>query len=80
MHDGAVNVDDDVGSAAADVYQDTADFPLVAAEHRVGACERLQDDLLDAAAIQSFIHEGTVYAVEPVEVPGGGPIAAVYRY
>jgi hypothetical protein len=38
------------------------------------------EDLLDAAAIQSFIHESTVYAVEPVEVPGGGPIAAVYRY
>ncbi len=38
------------------------------------------EDLLDAAAIQCYLHEGTVYAVEPSAVPGGGTIAAVYRY
>ncbi len=37
-------------------------------------------DLLDAAAVQCYLHEGSVYAVEPSEVPGGGTIAAVYRY
>jgi hypothetical protein len=37
-------------------------------------------DLLNLAAIQTFANGGTVYAVEPAEVPGGGPLAAVFRY
>lgn len=37
-------------------------------------------DLLDVAAIQTFIHGGTVYAVAPDDVPGGAPLAAVLRY
>ena len=37
-------------------------------------------DLLNLAAIQTFITGGSVYAVAPDEVPGGGNVAAVFRY
>ena len=38
------------------------------------------EDLLNAAAIQTIFHGGTVYAVEPGEVPDDTPVAAVFRY
>jgi hypothetical protein len=38
------------------------------------------DDLLDVAAFQSILNGGTVYAVEPEQVPGHAPLAAVFRY
>ncbi len=38
------------------------------------------EDLLDMAAVQTFLKGGTVYAVEPDEVPDGGPSAALFRY
>jgi Bacterial archaeo-eukaryotic release factor family 3 len=38
------------------------------------------DDLLDITATQTLLHGGSVYAVEQVEVPGGGLLAAVFRY
>jgi hypothetical protein len=38
------------------------------------------DDLLDLAAVQTYINSGTVYAVDPSEVPGGGAVAAIMRY
>jgi hypothetical protein len=38
------------------------------------------EDLLNAAAIQTIFHGGTVYAVEPEKVPDNTPIAAVFRY
>ena len=38
------------------------------------------EDLLNIAAIQTFLNSGTVYAVEPDAVPGQGPVAAVFRY
>ncbi len=37
-------------------------------------------DLLDFAAIQAFSSGADVYAMEPSKVPGGGPVAAVFRY
>ncbi|MFO7917405.1 MAG: hypothetical protein R6V13_04955 [Anaerolineae bacterium] len=37
-------------------------------------------DLLDLAAIQSILNGGTVYAVEPEQVPNHAPLAAVFRY
>lgn len=37
-------------------------------------------DLLNLAAIHTFLHGGSVYAVEPSDVPGGGLAAAVFRY
>jgi len=38
------------------------------------------EDLLDLAAVQTFLNSGTVYAVAPDEVPGGGPLAALLRW
>ena len=38
------------------------------------------EDLLDFAAIHTLFNGGTVYAVDPDEVPGGTPLAAVFRY
>jgi hypothetical protein len=38
------------------------------------------EDLLDLAAIQTILKGGTVYAVEPGQVPDDAPLAAVFRY
>jgi len=38
------------------------------------------EDLLDLAAVHTFLNSGTVYAVDPSEVPGQGEVAAVFRY
>jgi hypothetical protein len=38
------------------------------------------EDLLDFAALHTFLNSGTVYAVKPDAVPDGTPVAAVYRY
>ncbi len=37
-------------------------------------------DLLDLAAIQTILNSGTVYAVEPEQVPDQMPLAAILRY
>jgi hypothetical protein len=38
------------------------------------------DDLLDFAALHTFLNSGTVYAVSPDNVPDNAPLAAVLRY
>ena len=38
------------------------------------------NDLLDLAAIQTILNGGSVFAVEKELVPGGGPLAAIFRY
>ncbi|HEX6203844.1 MAG TPA: hypothetical protein VF100_12640, partial [Thermoanaerobaculia bacterium] len=38
------------------------------------------EDLLDRAAVHTFVNRGTVYSVTPEEVPAGGPLAAIFRY
>ncbi|OGP88367.1 MAG: hypothetical protein A2156_05175 [Deltaproteobacteria bacterium RBG_16_48_10] len=38
------------------------------------------EDLLDFAAVHTFLNGGTVYAVKPAGVPGEGSLAAVFRY
>jgi release factor family 3 len=38
------------------------------------------EDLLDLAAVQTFLNSGTVYAVPQQEVPGGQAMAAIFRY
>jgi hypothetical protein len=38
------------------------------------------EDLLDTAAANTVMNSGTVYAVNPDEVPGDGLVAAIYRY
>jgi hypothetical protein len=37
-------------------------------------------DLLELAALQTLANGGTVYAVDALDVPGGGPLAALFRY
>jgi hypothetical protein len=37
-------------------------------------------DLLDYAAVQVLLNGGTVYALDQEEIPGGGTVAAVFRY
>lgn len=38
------------------------------------------EDLLDFIAVQTILNGGTVYAVEPGEVPENAPLAAIFRY
>ncbi|MBN1278128.1 MAG: hypothetical protein JXA35_11630 [Deltaproteobacteria bacterium] len=38
------------------------------------------EDLLDFAAIQTFLNRGKVYAVDPEEIPDEAQIAAIFRY
>jgi release factor family 3 len=38
------------------------------------------EDLIDRAAVQTFLNGGTVYAVEQQEVPEGYAVAAIFRY
>lgn len=38
------------------------------------------EDLLDFAAVQTLAYGGTVYALDPAEMPAESPIAAVYRF
>lgn len=38
------------------------------------------EDLLDATAIQTLLNRGTVYALEPEQVPHHAPVAAIFRY
>ncbi|MGG6293352.1 hypothetical protein ACQ4M4_02920 [Leptolyngbya sp. AN02str] len=38
------------------------------------------EDLLNAAAIQTLLNSGTVYALEPGQVPDDAPVAAIFRY
>ncbi len=37
-------------------------------------------DLLDLIAVETLLRQGTVYAVPPDRVPGGGDLAAVFRH
>ncbi|HEY9800213.1 MAG TPA: hypothetical protein V6D25_07630 [Leptolyngbyaceae cyanobacterium] len=37
-------------------------------------------DILDLAAIHTLLNGGTVYAVEPEQMPDGKPVAAIFRY
>jgi hypothetical protein len=47
---------------------------------RHGQAEPGDQDLGDFAAIQTLLHGGSVYAVAPADVPGQGPLAALFRY
>ena len=37
-------------------------------------------DLLDFAAIQTYLHNGTVFVADPSEIPGNKPVSAIFRY
>jgi hypothetical protein len=38
------------------------------------------DDLLDLAAVQTWLNRGTVYATRPNALPDQASVAAVFRY
>jgi hypothetical protein len=38
------------------------------------------EDLMDLAAVHTFLNGGKVYAVKPDHVPGDAPLAAVFRF
>jgi hypothetical protein len=38
------------------------------------------EDLLDFATVQTFLHDGVVYTIDPDRVPGEAEVAALYRY
>jgi hypothetical protein len=38
----------------------------------------VDEELLNRAAVDVITHGGTVFAVPAGEVPGGGPLAAIY--
>jgi hypothetical protein len=53
------------------------------AAHRVHQHKRPaggDEDLINAAAVQTVLHAGDVHVLEDAEVPGGRPMAAVMRY
>ncbi|MGD9405867.1 MAG: hypothetical protein PVH95_12020, partial [Anaerolineae bacterium] len=37
-------------------------------------------DLLDSVAVQTLLNGGTVYAVEPLQMPSEASVAALFRY
>jgi len=46
-----------------------------------GAERNGHQDLLDLAAVETLLHGGAVFSVEPAKVPAGGqPLAAIFRY
>lgn len=55
-------------------HPDTGDVEL----H--GDCQAGDEDLLDLAAVETLAHRGTVYAVATDQVPGGTPVAAMFRW
>lgn len=38
------------------------------------------EDLIDRAAVETFLHGGTIFAVEQQDVPEGRAVAAIYRW
>ncbi|MGO9568381.1 MAG: hypothetical protein ACLP5H_12640 [Desulfomonilaceae bacterium] len=54
--------------------------PDTDAVHLHDKAEPGDEDLLDLAAIQTFLNGGTVYAVEPENVPDDRYLAAIFRY
>lgn len=37
-------------------------------------------DLLDFAAMETYLHNGTVFVADPAEIPGRKPVSAIFRY
>ncbi len=61
--------------------QQWGDFnPETGEVHRHEQAEPGDQDLLDLAAFYTVLNSGTVYAVEPEQVPDNAPLAAVFRY
>jgi hypothetical protein len=50
------------------------------AVHRHEEPQPTDEDLLDLAAVQTFLNSGTVYVLDPSQLPDEAPLAAVFRY
>jgi hypothetical protein len=62
-------------------HQQWGSFDPATHRVRISRKKRLGDeDLLDLAALQTFLQGGSVYTVPPEELPGGKLLAAVFRY
>lgn len=56
-------------------------FDLQTAQVQVHPARQISDqDLLDAAAVQTILNRGTVYAFQPEEMPLDSPVGAIFRY
>jgi hypothetical protein len=61
--------------------QEWGNFDPQANELKIHAdAEPGDEDLLNSAAIQTLLNGGSVYAVEPDQVPDQALLAAVFRY
>jgi hypothetical protein len=65
---------------AADVQQWGTFDPSRLTLRQHAEAEPGDDDLLDLAAVQTLLQGGVVYEGAPQDVPGDGPVAALYRY
>ena len=43
-------------------------------------CQPGDQDLLDLAAVHTFLNHGAVYVIPPEEMPADAPVAAIFRY
>jgi hypothetical protein len=75
-YDGRV----DLLFAAVGIHQWGTYDPETLTVHLHKEAEPGDEDLLDFAAIHTFLNGGTVYAVEPEKVPDEAPLAALFRY
>jgi len=64
-----------LGASEWGSYDRSTDSVEVDAERRPG-----DEPLLEIAAVQTVLHDGTVYAVDRSEVPTGSEAAAIFRY
>jgi len=64
-----------VGKQVWGVFDPEANSVQIHTQHEAG-----DEDLLDLAALHTLSNGGTIYAVEPEEVPENNLIAAIFRY
>jgi len=91
---GAGRASDQVGDVVAAAHQSRVDTLFVPADAQTWGTFDLQtftaqpeeqpgpgrDDLLDLAAVQTYLHGGTVFVVDRADMPADTLIAAVFRY
>lgn len=65
---------------ASGVEQWGAFDPATGAVELHGTAQPYDEDLLDLASASTIVNRGDVFTVEPAKVPGGPPLAALFRY
>ena len=69
--------DDEIRAAALQFVRKVSGFAKPSQTNQ-GAFEQAVDEV--TAAVQTLLNHGTIYAVEPDEMPDNGSVAAVFRY